>query len=90
MRGEGTMKDVEIPSEAPGEAPGEMLGEAPGEIPGETRIGSGIGAATVAGASLRRIHEKNVNPVGIASEHRDPKPGRPIKLRPLLDRPSGR
>ena len=86
MRGEGATKDVEIPSEAPGE----MLGEAPGEIPGETRIGSGIGAATVAGASLRRIHEKNVNPVGIANEHRDPRPGSPIKLRLPLDRPSGR
>jgi hypothetical protein len=83
------MKDVEIPSEAPGEIPGEV----PGEIPGETRIGNGIGAATVVGASLRRTHEKivsPVSPVGIASEHRDPRPSRPIKLRLLLDRPSGR
>jgi hypothetical protein len=83
------MKDVEIPSEAPGEVPG----EAPGETPGETRIGNGIGVATVVGASLRRTHERIVNPVspvGIASEHRGPRPGRPIKLSLLLDRPSGR
>jgi len=72
------MKDVEIP------------GEAPGERAGETRIGNGIGAATVVGVSLRRTHEKIVSPVGIASEHRDPRPGRPIKLRLLLGRPLGR
>jgi hypothetical protein len=51
----------------------EILGEAPGEI----RAGDGSGAATVAGANLRRVLEKIVNPEGIASEHRGPNPTDP-------------
>ena len=64
----------------------EILGEAPGEI----RVASETGVATAARANLRGVREKIVSPVGIASEHRDPKPSRPIKLHRLLDRPSGR
>jgi hypothetical protein len=76
----------------------EILGEAPGEI----RVGNGSGAVIVAGATLRRTHEKIVSPVRIANEHQGPKPGRPTKaakaakgakptkLRLLPDRPSDR
>jgi hypothetical protein len=67
------MKSVEIP------------GEAPAEIRGE----EGIAAATTARANLRRVHEKSVSPVGIASGHRSPKsngPNKATKLLRLLDR----
>ncbi|MFV1978056.1 MAG: hypothetical protein ACC649_01760 [Myxococcota bacterium] len=66
------------------------------EVVGEIRVGNASEAATVAGASLRRVHGirrvhgKIVNPVGIASEHRSPNPASPTRLRPLLDRPSDR
>jgi hypothetical protein len=69
------------------------------EVAGEIRVGNASEAATVAGASLRRAHGKIVSPVGIASEHRSPKPAKPTRpaeltkptrLRPLLDRPSDR
>jgi hypothetical protein len=63
------------------------------EVAGEIRVGNASGAATVAPANLRRAHGKIVNPVGIASEHRSPKPAestRPTKLTKLtkLTRPT--
>jgi hypothetical protein len=73
-----------------------------GEVPGEIRVGNGSGAAMVAGANLRRVHEKIVNSEGIANEHQSTKPAgttepagmtkatgttEPARLRPLLDRP---
>jgi hypothetical protein len=76
--------------------------EIPGAALGEIRVGEEIGAATIALANPRRVHEKTVSPVspvGIASEHRSPKPAKPTRpaeltkptrLRPLLDRPSDR
>jgi hypothetical protein len=64
--------------------------EIPGAALGEIRVGEEIGAATIALANPRRVHEKIVSPVGIASEHRSPNPAKPTRLRPLLDRPSDR
>ena len=67
---------------APEATPGQGMtenAEAPGEVLGEIRVGEGIGAATIAGANLRRAREKIVNPVGIAREHRSPKPTKPTE-----------
>jgi hypothetical protein len=73
--------------------------EIPSGAQGEIRVDEEIAAATTARANLRRAQENNANPeksaspVGIATEHRNPKPKMetgPNRPRPLPDRPSGR